>query len=73
MAKTIPRDTWGQLRQLNTAFLTWCAATHADPTSQNLLRWLYVEDYGPDRNGWSLSRIGYAPADEVAKPPAGQP
>ena len=70
MAKTtIDRNTWGSLRRLDTRFMVWCAANHEEPTSANLLRWLYVEDFGPDREGWSLQRIGFPPAGEVAGQP----
>ena len=68
MSKTVDRATWGSLRQLNTRFLRWCAANHEQPSSVNLLRWLFVEDFGPDRDGWSLMRVGYLAAVEPAKP-----
>jgi len=68
--KTIDRSTWGSLRRLHTKFLVWAAANHEEPTAQSLLRWLYVEDFGPDRDGWSLMRIGHDTAGETASQPA---
>jgi hypothetical protein len=71
MNKTVDRPTWASLRKLNTAFLKWCAAAHEEATPQNLIRWLYLEDFGTDRDGWALTRIGYKPTGEAAEPPTG--
>lgn len=56
MAKTIDRATWASLRKLHTRFMVWCAAAHEEPTAANLLRWLYLPDFAPDRDRWYMGR-----------------
>ena len=52
--KAIKRQAWGGIRRLHTAFISYCSTTRTEPTTLELLRWLYSPDLVLTRDGWTL-------------------